>query len=390
MRPNLLFIIVGIAVAFGLARGAHGQHLSAGVVTGAGFTEDFQNEFSPGLPSGPGFTNYSTPKRYIAGAMVELGIGSHFSLEVDGLFRPLGYTFAGVEPNGSLNSVSPATVVTWEFPVLAKYRVAFHGVRPFVEAGPSFRTTGNLNSANPSHYGVTAGLGVELPVGGFRITPAVRYTRWAADPEHVVKTVPNQIELVVGFSRASESDWQPFGRHLSLGVTAGTGLTDDFRPTSFTYTNPLNASPITVLGLPGPQSLIAGPTLELSLPAGFVVEADLLHQPLHVTEEAFIGGKKHSSSVSAIHEWDFPVLAKYRFRTHLVKPILELGPSFRLPQGQYGVSHYGVTAGAGVEGHIRLLKIAPSFRYTHWAPNNVLAFSRELPNQVEFLVGFSF
>jgi hypothetical protein len=69
-----------------------------------------------------GRSYYSTPKRYIAGAMVEIDFDPHFSMEVDGLYRPLGYTFAGVEPGGELNSFSPAIVVTWEFPRLAKYR----------------------------------------------------------------------------------------------------------------------------------------------------------------------------------------------------------------------------------------------------------------------------
>jgi len=363
--------------------------MSAGVVAGAGLTEDFQNQFFSGF-GGPGFVNYSTPKRYIAGAMVEVGLGSRFSVEVDGLFRPLGYTFAGVEPDGTLNSVSPATVVTWEFPVLAKYRFSFAGVKPFVEAGPSFRTTGNLNSANPSHSGVTGGVGIQMHAGRFSIAPAVRYTRWTADPEHVVRTVSNQVEFVVVFSRAGVSDWHPFGHRVSFGAAAGTDLTEDFPLTSYTSVNPLNGMSITNFFVPGPRSLIAGPMLELALPRGFAMEADALRRPMHTTIEATINGKKYTGAELTIGEWDFPVLAKYRFGARAVKPFLEGGPSFRLPGGQNGASHYGVTAGVGVQGQLRQLKIAPAFRYTRWAPSSSYVFGGQVPNQVELLVGFSF
>jgi hypothetical protein len=322
--------------------------------------------------------------------MVEVGMGSRFSVEVDGLFRPLGYTFAGVEPDGTLNSVSPATVVTWEFPILAKYRFSFAGVKPFVEAGPSFRTTGNLNSANPSHSGVTAGLGVEMHLGSLRIAPAVRYTRWAPDPEHDVRTVANQIEFLVGFSRAGVSDWHPFGRRFSFGVAAGTGLTEDFPLTSYTYINPLNGLSITNFYVPGPRSLIAGPMLELALPRGFAVEADALRRPMHTTIEATINGKKYTGAELTIAEWDFPVLAKYRFRARAVKPFLEVGPSFRLTGGQNGASHFGVTGGVGVEGQLRQLRIAPGVRYTHWGSSAPYVFGGQHPNHVEFLVEFSF
>ena len=46
--------------------------------------------------------------------------------------------------------------------MLAKYRFHWSKMNPFVELGPSFRTAGNLNGTNPSHYGFTSGLGVEM------------------------------------------------------------------------------------------------------------------------------------------------------------------------------------------------------------------------------------
>jgi hypothetical protein len=326
-------------------------------------------------------------------------------LEVDGLYRPLGYTFAGIEPNGTLSSVSPNTVVTWEFPVLAKYRFAFRGVTPFVEAGPSFRTTGNLNSANPSHSGVTAGVGVEMHVHRLNIAPAVRYTRWAEDPPHSVQTIPNQLEFLVGFSRATEWNERPFGQHVSLGVAVGTNLTGDFRTASSTFVAnifvprpgggfTIEKDNVNLISSSGPKSFIVGPTVEVDLPKNFSVEAAAVYRPSREQFQQISLSAKTSSSVTRVNTtWEFPVLAKYRFSVPFekpFKPFLELGPSFRLPQGLNGTSHYGVAAGTGVEARAGHLKIAPVFRFTEWGPENQQGLIQVSRRQVEFTTGFSF
>jgi hypothetical protein len=113
----------------------------------------------------------------------------------------MNLTMAGVRPDGSLYSISPATVVIWQFPTLAKYRFGSHGLTPFVEAGPSFRVAGNLNDAKPSAYGGTAGIGAEAKVWKFRLSPTVRYTHWAADSDRAgSRTKRNQVELPLGLS----------------------------------------------------------------------------------------------------------------------------------------------------------------------------------------------
>jgi hypothetical protein len=159
-------------------------------------TEDFQKQRIGNIIA------YSTPKRWIAGGMVEVRLPLHLSVEVDGLYHELEFTDAFIEPNGALNSVSPATVVTWEFPVLAKYRFSLPLVKPFVEAGPSFRTSGNLNSTLPSNHGFTAGVGVEAHPWKLRIAPQIRYTRWAGDRRSpysfAPSTVPDQVQFLVG------------------------------------------------------------------------------------------------------------------------------------------------------------------------------------------------
>jgi hypothetical protein len=219
-------------------------------VAGAGPTSDFRNSYDPASPSGPGETDYSTPKRYLVGPMLEFGSPAHFSLEVDGLFRPLEFTFASIEPSGALNSVSPSPVITWEFPVLAKYRFRLGPLQPFVEAGPSFRTTGNLNGANPSHRVVTGGVGLETRLWEFDIASTLRYTRWVSNSPLFIQATPDQLELMVGVSRAAESTWRPLGQRFSAGAVVGTNLTDYY--------------PSQNLGF---NSTIMGPVPQVFLPA---------------------------------------------------------------------------------------------------------------------------
>jgi hypothetical protein len=100
-------------------------------------------------------------------------------------------------------------VLSWDFPVLAKYHLAKLGRAPFVEAGPSFRVAGNLNGYNPSHVGVTAGAGAEIRKGWALLSTALRYTRWTEDgppnsslstggQSDYPRTNANAVELIFG------------------------------------------------------------------------------------------------------------------------------------------------------------------------------------------------
>ncbi len=145
------------------------QNLSLGIAGGGAPTDAFESS----TVAGHGF--YSQSADYLIGVTLEYHLPRGFSVEADALFRELHLTETATD------YLTHTPVVTWEFPVLAKYR--FHGpkVTPFVEAGPAFRTTGNLNDTNPSHAGVAAGAGVETHWRGLNIAPTVRYTRWARD-----------------------------------------------------------------------------------------------------------------------------------------------------------------------------------------------------------------
>ena len=176
------------------SRTAFPQSLSIGLIGGAAVTDGFRTQTIPvEFPNGGfvGIRYFSASKDYIAGASIEFRVTRHWSLEADGLFRELHLTWAAIEPNGSLNSISPSPVVTWEFPLLAKYRFRLAKLSPFVEAGRSYRTAGNLNGTYPSSSGVTAGIGVEKNLRSLKLAPVVRYTYWASTRSRRAPTPPS-------------------------------------------------------------------------------------------------------------------------------------------------------------------------------------------------------
>jgi hypothetical protein len=387
MRRYTLFAAL-VAMA-GMPLRVPAQSLSLGLIGGGSLTDAVQTETLYNIRT------WSPSEDWIAGATFELHFRSSFSVEVDGMYREPHATEAFVEPNGTLNSVSPARVVTWEFPVLAKYRFGAGKLKPFLEAGPSFRATGNLNF-QPSHHGVTAGFGVETNWRGWEISPALRYTRWAPDAfQFMPASQLNQVELLVGVSRTPESHWSPLGQRISVGAIGGWGLTNDVTSSSNnlvelasgpggTYTEVNGTSTVT-----GLKSFIIGAALEVHLPRHLSVELDALYKPLRGRFETVLdnGTMYGPETGTEAATWQFPVLAKYRLRLGRLNPFVEAGPSFRLPEES--LSTYGIAAGAGVEMHWHALHIAPALRFTHWAAGNSFQSAGFTQNEAAILLGVS-
>jgi hypothetical protein len=217
-----------------------------------------------------------------------------------------------------------------------------------------------------------------------KIAPVVRYTLWAGE-KHLggFQTAPDQVEILVGFSRESKSDWRPLGRHMSLGIMVGTNLTGDFSTSNIAR----EGQPPAYL-TSGPRSFVYGPTVELQLPHRFSLELDALHRPIsHALETTFDG--RRIRQTARLATWVFPVLAKYRFSVRGLEPFIALGPSFRMRQSLSESSPYGVAAAAGLEIHVGPMKMTPAVRYTHWAPDR-REYGGPRRNQAEALVGLSF
>jgi hypothetical protein len=135
---------------------------------------------------------------FLLGPALEVPFLKHFSLEVDGLHHSIEVSRRTVLSNGEVaDSFSGAEALTWEFPVLGKYRFGAGRVTPFVEAGPSFR----LLTENSSVFGIGGGAGLEVRWRSLKIAPALRFTHWGPQGYHIpsTKVIVNQVEFVTGF-----------------------------------------------------------------------------------------------------------------------------------------------------------------------------------------------
>jgi len=163
----------------------------------------------------------SNTHRYLVGPTVQLNLPFRFSVEVDALYRRLGYQFDQFAGPGS--PTSTRTVAnSWEFQVLGKYAIFGGPLRPFVDAGANFRHISGVDqvrttlsavnvNVNPLEFnkdndiGFVFGGGLEVKLGFIRITPELRYTRWGSenfrDPvAALLRSNKNQGDFILGLT----------------------------------------------------------------------------------------------------------------------------------------------------------------------------------------------
>jgi len=200
---NQVQFVVGIHEASSSRRPqAFGRPLSLGVVAGFGATQLLRETSDSAFQ----FVSTSDLHTPIAGVLVEAQVVNNLFIVLNGLYRPTHERDGDVLPNGSIRYGTPSAFITWEVPVLAKYKASIsRPIQPIFELGPSFRAIAHANSEDYAHYGLTGGAGISFRLAGWNISPTVRYTRWAADKTRVggqpsPTTRSDQIELVFGFS----------------------------------------------------------------------------------------------------------------------------------------------------------------------------------------------
>jgi hypothetical protein len=386
----LRFIAIGLALLAGPGL-IFAQRVSFGFIGGTNLTRDFPISRTLYLdPSNPGglttFDLYSDRRGFIAGLSVEVDLGSGLSLEGNALHRRLQLKLRSIFPDATIQQGNPSEIGTWEWPVLMKYRMpAVRSVRPFLEAGPSFRTRHNPAPSEPSQIGGTVGAGAEIRAGRFRVSPAIRYTRWQYDGDYPrIATKRDQIEFVTGISYATSlPSWKVGGRKLRFGFVGGTPFTSGLEPT------------------PAPERMeelhgyIGGLAAEVELNRNWSVEVNGLYRPFRANKISVVPSFGESRFEFTVLTWQFPVLGKYRFRPgSTIRPMVEAGPSFRLSGNLNGYtpSRYGFTTGGGIETDYKALRIAPVLRYTRWTADSQLWFMNAgtARDQVEFLVSFTF
>ena len=105
--------------------------VSIGVKAGVPITDFFQTI------RGNNANYFTNTKRYLVGPTVEFHLPARFAIEVDGLYKRVGYEY---DQSLVSNTISSRTVAnSWEVPALVKWEILPGPVRPFVDAGASFR-----------------------------------------------------------------------------------------------------------------------------------------------------------------------------------------------------------------------------------------------------------
>lgn len=194
-----------------------------------------------------------------------------------------------------------------------------------------------------------------------------------------------------------------FAQPLGFGIKGGLPLNDLFDTRGGVQASAFNTET---------KRYIFGPTVELRLPAGFAIEADALYSRAKFSSPLSAAGSLAGSVIDAAN-WEFPVVAKKKFRgsdviAASVRPYVEAGASFRrisgirnLPAflsgnrgGEVDTQNTGFVAGAGIEFRVLNIRVSPELRWTRWGSGhfteglaNIFKANR---NQAQFLVGLSF
>lgn len=196
MRSLLFFLLIPAAF---------GQLFSAGLKIGVPVTDSFSNTTLP-VTSGLNVQSFSDAKKYLIGPTVELHLPFGFSINADGIYRPLRLVQVSISPGSTVGTtIQSADHSSWEVTPALRYRFLHSPiVKPFAEAGPSFRFLDASLSPSLSDRGFTFGAGVEVKILRLRITPELRFTRWGSD-HNVPRTLPfqsdqNQAEFLAGFT----------------------------------------------------------------------------------------------------------------------------------------------------------------------------------------------
>jgi hypothetical protein len=204
------FLVLTFAVLVFSASLYAERRISFGVIGGIPLTPSFDNDnFTPNptlpyLGSLYGVHSYSSSNEYAIGPSVEFRLPMDFSIEADGIFHPLNLTRQDYIIGPGPESPISTNYLSWEIATLAKYTVTRPLLKPFAEAGPSFRTVANPLTTSLAKAGITADVGIELSVWHLSITPQVRLTHWRKDSGaavlNYVASERNQGEFLVGIS----------------------------------------------------------------------------------------------------------------------------------------------------------------------------------------------
>lgn len=178
-----------------------------------------------------------------------------------------------------------------------------------------------------------------------------------------------------------------FGQTFSVGVLGGAPFTDLVS----------NGNVNSVTAITNSSNFTIGPSVQLGLPFGLRVEVDALYRPYGFRLQNIPVLNQNVSG----QQWRFPVLAQYRFPFPVIRPFLEVGPSFEHLTGAnsltstigspYRLAHssnVGIVLGGGVDLKLPIVRLSGELRYTRETVSNFSNISNV--NQAEVLFGVHF
>lgn len=174
-----------------------------------------------------GHVLFDESKRYTVGPTIEVSLPLHLAVELDTLYRPLG--FYSETGRVGYHFRLRERIRAWELPVLVKYRWGIGHVVPFGSIGYAPRivtgtfestsivppqpelgrpgsTTTSQGGVSRVLHGLVIGGGVDFNAAHVRFTPEVRYVRWnrryldRSDGAVHDYSNTDQIEVLFGFS----------------------------------------------------------------------------------------------------------------------------------------------------------------------------------------------
>ncbi len=183
------------------------------------------------------------------------------------------------------------------------------------------------------------------------------------------------------------------GSLFSLGVKGGVPFNDAVKTVTTANLRYVDDS----------KNYTIGPTLDIHLPFGLGVEADLLYRRIGYTTTGSALQKTTKGNA-----WDVPLLLKWKMAPGPIQPYLVAGPTFRglsnlkerlvafttsetdHPTELKNKFNTGITLGGGL---LLLRHVSGELRYTRWGLTNfkdVTGIFKSNPDQFEALVGITF
>jgi outer membrane protein W len=199
----------------------------------SGFTQSISFGFRAGVPLTDAVWGWHEKywewipesKPYTLGPAVALRLHPRISVEVDALYKRIGYSRYGSYISQYERVKTRAD--SWEVPVIARYRLLSSRIRPYLAGGFSYHHISSAQSITQalvsgtwfvspldrvfelqrtSNWGATVAIGAETKLWKAHLLPEIRYTRWSSDifrdpaspNRETVGTNRDQVEFLLG------------------------------------------------------------------------------------------------------------------------------------------------------------------------------------------------